>query len=209
MTVGPEGGQGAEGTPAPAGNGTPAPGESRDPAEMLGEAVEGGAEGGEGGSEPDYKAEAAKWKALSRKNETRAKENATAAQKLAEIEQAQMSEVEKANARAQAAEERASAAEQQHFRTMAVAKYDLDPELIDDLGSGTEDEIDARAERLAAIINRRVEAAGGQAPVNGGVGPQFRTRPVESLRPGGAPAGDNRPKNSNDMFRDLIGRSRQ
>jgi hypothetical protein len=182
---------------------------------MLGEAV-GSGNGAEGGSAEgneditDWKAEAEKWKGLSRKNEQRAKDNSAAAKKLADIEQANMTEVEKANARAQAAEETAAASDQRYFRTMAAAKHDLPVELIEDLGSGTEEEIDARAERLANVIRERSGQGSGPAPVNGGVGPQFRTgRPVEALRPGGAPAGNGQPKNSNDLFRELINRPGQ
>lgn len=215
MTV-PTGDQGAQGTPAPAA-GTPAPGDEQSPEEMLGAAfADDPPAGSESGNEPVrdaayWQADAEKWKGLSRKNEQRAKENAAAAKKLADIEQANMTEVEKANARAKAAEDAAALSDQRYFRTMAIATYDLPVELLEDLGSGTEEEIMGRAERLSNILKSRdgQGVGAGQGQVNGGVGPQFRTgRPVESLRPGGAPAGNQAPQTPDDLFRGLIQQAR-
>lgn len=216
MTAGP-GAPGAEGTPAPAG-GAPAPGEGRDPAEMLGEVIEGTGEGSEGGESDVVKdaayweAEANKWKGLSRKNEGRARDNAAAARELSERKQAEMTEVERANAKATDAETRAAASDQRYFRTMALAQNDLPIELMDNLTGATEEEINASAAALATVLKSRdgQGVGAGQTGVNGGVGPQFRTgRPVEALRPGGAPAGNGHPQDKNDLFRELINRPGQ
>jgi hypothetical protein len=212
-------GPGAESAPAggaPEG-GTPAPGDERTPQEMLGEvlgtsAESESAEGGEGDQDKDWKAEAEKWKGLSRKNEQRARENSDAAKRLKDIEQSQMSEQQKMEARAVEAETRAARAEQQHWRTLAVASNELPVEAIELLGGTTEDEINANAAAFAGIVAAKVQEALSNRG-NGGLGPQHGFprpgRPVESLRPGGAPAGSGVPQTSEDMFRSMIGKTRQ
>lgn len=67
-------------------------------------------------------------------------------------------------------------------RLMAAATHNLPPELIDLLGTGTEEEIAARAKLLADRL-----AAASPAPM--AKEPPAPTRPVESLTPGAKPAG--------------------
>ncbi len=149
-------------------------------------------------------ADAEKWKTMSRKNETRAKENQKAAAKLAELEQAQMSELQRAQAATQAATERAQVAERLHHRTLAAAQYELHPDLIPYLAGDDEAAITESAETLARVINERVIAAvqAAQAPAGNGIS-QMR-RPVETLRPGGSPAGSTAPMDRNAMFREAV-----
>lgn len=68
-------------------------------------------------------------------------------------------------------------------RLMAAATHNLPPELIDLLGTGTEEEIDARAKLLAEKLSA---AAPPPVPAKEMPAP---TRPVESLTPGAKPAG--------------------
>lgn len=181
--------------------------DGQDPAELLAE-MAGDGSGPEEGNPEDAlvkaKAEAEKWKNLSRKNEQRARQNASAATKLAELEQAQMTEQQRAEARAAAAEQRAATAERLHWRTLAAAQHDLDPDLIDFLRGDTEEEISAAAETLARVINERVAKAlpAQQAPAGNGIS-QMR-RPVEALRPGGSPAGSAGSTDRNEMFRQAV-----
>src|SRR6516162_2281279 len=93
-----------------------------------------------------------KWRKESRKWESRAKQNSDAAARLKDIEQKNMTELEKAQAAQREAEERAITAVATHNRVMAAAAHNLPVELIDDLGSGTEEEINERAERFARVI---------------------------------------------------------
>lgn len=156
-------------------------------------------------------AELAKWKTQARENEKRAKTNAEKAKNFDAYQESQMSEQQKLAARAEAAEQAAKQAEGRYHRTLAAATYDLPPSLIDHLGDGTEEDINSRAEMFAAAINERaavLAAAQAQAQANGQQGQRpvqngFQ-RPVESLRPGGLPASDNRPRDPNQWMRDAL-----
>jgi hypothetical protein len=156
----------------------------------------------------DLAAELEKWKTESRKWEKRSKENSSAATKLREIEQQNMSELEKAQAAQADAEERATTAMAMHNRVMAAAANNLPVDLIEDLGSGTEEEINERAERFARVIEETVEARvqevlAGQAGRNGQQ--QFSgARPVESMRPGSAPSQGDTPTTPDGWFRKLL-----
>lgn len=178
------------------------------------EATETGAEDAEAaelleGMQPgtDLAAELEKWKTESRKWEKRSKENSQAANRLKEIEQQNMSELEKAQAAAADAEERATTALAMHNRVMAAAAHNLPVDLIEDLGSGTEDEINERAERFSRVIEEAVqirvqELTAGNAGRNG---QQFSgARPVESMRPGSAPSQSETPTTPDQWFRQLL-----
>ena len=168
-----------------------------------------GAEAGElleGMSNADT-SEVEKWKAQSRKWEQRSKENSKAAARLQEIEQQNMSELEKAQAAQKDAEERATTATAMHNRVMAAAANNLPVDLIEDLGTGTEEEINERAERFARVIEEAVqsrvqELTAGNAGRNG---QQFSgARPVESMRPGSAPSQGETPTTPDQWFRQLL-----
>lgn len=166
--------------------------------------------------------EVSKWKSLARKHEATAKQNTAAARRLQEIEDANKTELQKAQDAANAAEERARKAEENHNRVIAAATHDLPVELIDVLGSGTEDEIMARAESIATAVNERaqalakqiVESMGMQFPANGNgsataagaarMAGMAGTRPVESMRPGATPASGGSPRSREDWFRAMV-----
>lgn len=101
---------------------------------------------------PDLAAEVAKWKEFARRNEARAKENAEKAKRLDELEEASKSEQQKLSEAAAQAREEASATAVELAQLRAAVKHGLSDEDLDLLGSGTPEEIDARAERLAARI---------------------------------------------------------
>jgi hypothetical protein len=155
----------------------------------------------------DLAAELAKWKAEARKWEGRSKSNSDAAARLKEIEQANMSELEKAQALAKDAEERATAATAMHNRVMAAAAHNLPVELIDDLGSGTEEEINERAERFSGVIETRAQEIANEIlaqSANRNGMPFTGARPVESMRAGSAPAAGGTPTSQEEWFRRLI-----
>lgn len=154
------------------------------------------------------KQQAEHWKQMARKNESRARENSSAAKRLKEIEDADKSELQRANEAREAAESERDQARAQHNRVMAAASNDLPVELIDLLGSGTEDEINERAQTFATVIDARAQEIAEQMAANNGGGWQPGTgsaRPVESMRPGSAPAQGGTPATADDWFRSLLG----
>jgi hypothetical protein len=156
------------------------------------------------------KADAAKWRKLARQNEGLAKTNAEKAQQFDAYQQSQLTEQQKLAARAEQAEQRAATAEGLYRRTLAAATYDLPPSMIGQLGDGTEDEINARAETLAAAINERATLlAAAQTQANGQQQRPGAMRPVESLRPGALPAGDNKAADPNAWVRNMLARKKQ
>ena len=130
------------------------------------------------------------WKQKAREQEARAKANATAAQRLAEIEESQKSEAQKQADRIAAAERQAAEAAAESLRYRAAARHGIDEEHFDLLGTGTQEDIDARATRLGSLLalkgeNERLTAelealrAGKPTPTG--------ARPIEALRPGSLP----------------------
>jgi hypothetical protein len=204
----PSGGTGGPGASA----GTTAGAGDRSAEELLSDALSDDGDGKDGDTASALKtaqAELAKWKTQARENEKRAKANADKAKNYDAYEESQKSEQQKLADRASAAEQRATEAEGRYFRTLAAATYDLPVSMIDQLGTGTEDEINARAETLAAAINERAAVlSAAQAQANGqqrgGNGAGFR--PVESLRPGGLPASGNKPSDPNAWIRQALGK---
>jgi hypothetical protein len=103
---------------------------------------------------------------------------------------------------------------------MAAATYDLPVGLIDYLGDGTEEEISDRAEAIAGEIETTVQArveeilrgAGFTIDANGEIQPASGggrngtpgRRPVESMRPGSAPANGGEPNSLDEWFRGVV-----
>lgn len=149
------------------------------------------------GASKDWQAEAVKWKSLARKHETTARTNSDAAKRLSEIEDAQKSEQQKLTDRASAAEQRLASMQAQNARLMAAAVHGIPAELVELLGDGTDEQINERAELLAAKL-----AVAAPAPAAPALQP---SRPVESLKPGAAPAA---PATSpDDWIREMAGRT--
>lgn len=90
--------------------------------------------------------------------------------------EAQKTEVERATDRAAAAEQALAERERELNVLRAAAKYGIPEEDHDLLGSGTPEELDARAARIAAM--RQTSAPTPPPPTD---------RPVEGLRPGASP----------------------
>ncbi|MBW0275004.1 hypothetical protein ATM97_27775 [Nocardia sp. MH4] len=93
-----------------------------------------------------------------------------------EAVEAQKSEVQRALDRATAAEQTAAQREQELNLLRAAAKHGIPEEDHDLLGSGTPEELEARAARIAAM--RQTSAPTPPPPSD---------RPVEGLRPGASP----------------------
>lgn len=185
---------------------------------------EGQTEDGEGGSQdeqnPDELSEqVAHWRTQARRHERSARQNAAAARELETLKASQMSEIERAQHERDEAKRERDEARADHTRVMAAAAHDLPVELIDYLGDGTEEEINDRAEAIGGAIQTMAQelaqeilakagftdeilANGGQpgGRPNGGLG----RRPVESMRPGGAPSAGGSPQSADDYFRQLL-----
>lgn len=99
---------------------------------------------------PDWEAEVSKWKSLSRKNEEAAKANASKAKEYDSFVESQKTEAQRKDDALKATEARAAAAEARLAKAEAALKYkNLTAEDLELLGSGTPEEIDARAKRLS------------------------------------------------------------
>jgi hypothetical protein len=161
-------------------------------------------------NDPEHlKAQIKHWQKTAQRHERTARNNSEAAAKLRELEDASKSELQKAVEAREAAERERDAVRAEHTRSLAAATHDLDPELTDYLGTGTDEEINDRAEQLAGIIKsaaeRLAEQMVEQMSQNGGraSGGARRGRPVETMRPGAAPTGSSA-ASANDMFRQLL-----
>lgn len=192
----------------PEGTGT-APEGQADPEPGTGE-EEGAAEllSGMLGNDPEaLAAEVEKWKGLARKHEGRASKNAEAAQRLKEIEDANKSELQRSQEALTEAQRERDEARADHSRVMAAAAHNLPVDLIDDLGTGTDEEINGRAERFAVAIETRAqELANEMVNQSGGGRNGFTTggRPVESMRPGSSPSSGGTPRTQEEWFRNLV-----
>lgn len=116
----------------------------------------------------------------------------------------QKTELERAQEEAQRSREELAQTRTANARLMAAATYNLPPDLIELLGSGSEEEIDARAK----LLSERLAAA---APPSADPEPEKRahpaqTRPVESLTAGAKPA-DDKPTDMNAVLRAMAGRT--
>lgn len=155
----------------------------------------------------DWEAEALKWQALSRKHERqhlsalgfKSKDEIDqlreTAKKYAEFEDTQKTELQRATERAQGFEQQLADLQATNARLMAAATHNIPPDLIDLLGSGSADEINARAEALA----ERLKATAPPAPA--------QQRPVESLTPGAATASGTTPASPDQWIRRMAGRT--
>lgn len=154
----------------------------------------------------DWEAETAKWKSLARKHEKlhlgalgfKSMDELTAlreaAQKHAEFEDSQKTEHQKLSDAKQAAEQQLVDLRATNARLMAAATHNIPPDLIELLGSGTDEEINGRAEVLA----ERLKATSPPAP-------PASQRPVESLTPGAAPSSA-APTDPDSWIRKMAGR---
>lgn len=80
------------------------------------------------------------------------------------------------------------------IRYKAAATHGISAEHFDLLGSGTEEEVSARAEKIAALLAATTLPAAPGAPT---------TRPVEQLRPGATPA--DQPSEDDVIYAKLFG----
>ncbi len=203
----------SEGTPESQ-TGAPAEGQTEDQ-DQTGSTDSGQPGEDQGTGAEDLEAQLQAAQADLRKVQQQARINAKKAAQWDRQEDANKSELQRAEEARQAAEGERDAAIASHNRVIAAATHDLPVELIEELGTGTEEEIDQRAELFAKVINDRAkvlaeEIARDQGNGNGGSpGTAGSTRPVESMRPGASPASGSAPRNNDEWFREMLGNSRR
>ena len=123
---------------------------------------------------------------------------------LAQYRDAEKTELQKAQEAAKRYEQELTTTRVANARLMAAAVHNLPPDLIDLLGDGTEDEIDARAKLLAEKLAAAAPPLPAEEPKP--AASAASTRPVESLTPGGKPASAE-PEDPNSWLRRLAGRT--
>jgi hypothetical protein len=131
------------------------------------------------------------WKQKAREQEQRAKSNADKAREYDAFQESQKTEQQRIADRAAAAERERDEARAEGLRYKAAAKHGVGEDYFDLLGSGDEETISTRAERVGSLLrvaaeNEQLKAelealrAGRPSPTQG--------RPVEALRPGATPS---------------------
>ena len=129
------------------------------------------------------------WKRMSRQNERAAKaalkESTELKARLARLEDLSKSEDQKLADRTAELDREAAALRSEVSRLRIAARYGIGEDDLDLLGSGDEDEIEARAKRVSELS--AAAAAASAAPAAPTAPPAGR-RPVEALRPGATPA---------------------
>jgi hypothetical protein len=101
------------------------------------------------------------------------------ADQFTQLEEASKSELQRIQEAQTAAERRAEQAVSDAIRYKAAATHGIPADHFDLLGSGTEEEITARAEKISTLL--AAQAAQQQTPT------RPPTRPVEQMRPGATP----------------------
>ncbi len=115
---------------------------------------------------------------------------AAKAAKFDQAEQEKLSAEQRAQQAAEQAIRDAESARAETLRYKAAATHKVDPDNFDLLGSGSEDEVMGRAERVGALLAASTENVALKARIQeletGTPGPA-PSRPIASLQPGAAP----------------------
>ncbi|MEW1705961.1 hypothetical protein AB0230_01860 [Microbacterium sp. NPDC089190] len=133
------------------------------------------------------------WKQKAREQEARAKSNAEAAKRLQEFEDAQKTESQRLADAAAAAKREADEARAEAVRYRVAATHGVGEDYFDLLGSGDEEKVTARAERLAPLLAAASELAQVKAELESlraGKPAPSQIRPVTALKPGATPDGN-------------------
>lgn len=131
----------------------------------------------------------ARWKKQARENENQAKANAKAAQELEKLKKANQTDAERIADEAATARKEADEARAEMARWKAAATHHVSEDYFDLLGTGTTEEITARAERvgkleaaMAELTKLKADMAAAATAAQTPPGNQ----PVSSLKPGAA-----------------------
>lgn len=121
------------------------------------------------------------------KYRTEARTNSEAAKRLQEIEEAQKSEQQKIIDRQAAIERERDEAKADGLRYKAAAKYGIGEDYFDLLGSGDEESIAGRAERVGTLIRENAEMKAELEALRAGKPAPSTSRPTAALKPGATP----------------------
>lgn len=127
------------------------------------------------------------WKQKAREQEQRAKSNAEAARRLHEIEDAQKTEQQRLADRQAAIERERDEARADGLRYKAAAKHGIGEDYFDLLGSGDEEAITTRAERVGSLLRENADMKAELEALRAGKPAPTPTRPVTALKPGATP----------------------
>lgn len=129
------------------------------------------------------------WKQKSRENETRAKANADAAKRLQEIEDKQKTAEQRVAEQAAQAQRDLELARSETLRYKAAATHKVSEGNFDLLGTGSEEEIATRAQRIGLFETAIAERDQLRAELDALKGVASTPRPVDQLKPGATASG--------------------
>ena len=130
------------------------------------------------------------WKQKAREQEQRAKANADKAREFDAFKESQKSEAEKNVERAAAAERERDELKAEGLRYKAAAKHGISEDFFDLLGTGDEEAIGGRAERIGGLLKLQSENERLTAELTAlkeGKPAPGSSRPVAALKPGASP----------------------
>lgn len=127
------------------------------------------------------------WKQKAREQEQRAKSNADKAKEFDALRESQKSEAEKVAERAAAAERERDEARADGLRYKAAAKHGIGEDYFDLLGSGDEEAITGRAERVGSLLREHAQMKAELEALRAGRSAPATGRPTSALKPGASP----------------------
>jgi hypothetical protein len=143
------------------------------------------------------------WKQKAREQESRAKSNAEAARRLQELEDAQKTEQERQVDRQKQIERERDDARAEGLRYKAAAEHGIGKDYFDLLGSGDEEAIGARAERVGGLLRENSEMKAELEALRAGKPAPTSDRPVAALKPGATP--ENNQTEDDVLYNSLFG----
>lgn len=127
------------------------------------------------------------WKQKARENEKRAKANAEKAAEFEKWQESQKTEAQRQADALAAYQRQAEQATAEALRYKAAATHNVGADWFDLLGTGSEDEIVGRAERLGSLLKAQAEADQLRAEVEALRKGRPQSAAVPNLRPGATP----------------------
>lgn len=125
------------------------------------------------------------------------------AEEFDKLQEASKTEQERAAEAARKAQEDAVAARSEALRYKAAATHKVEADYFDLLGTGTEDEIASRAERLGGLLRENAAMKAELEALRAGKPAPTPGRPVEALKPGATP--ENNQSEDDVLYNSLFG----
>lgn len=131
--------------------------------------------------ETDWQAEARKWEKRSKDNYDRVQELQPLADQFRQLEEASKSDMQRLQESLEAANRAREETAAEALRMKVAMSHGLSADDLELLGTGSEDQLTARAQRIAQLAAAAAQAAATPTPPPGG-------RTVPDLRPGAVPS---------------------